>query len=87
MVHGTSVLVGMRARLYAFCKQKGGYRRGPRPKSEMVQVGIRPELKREFEELKRPSKRSRQRLGEGLLASCTNEQRHQHPHPSLCNGT
>jgi len=57
------------------------------PKSEIVQVRIWPELKREIEELKRPSKLSVQRLGEDLLELWANEQRNRHPHPSLRNGT
>jgi hypothetical protein len=57
------------------------------PKSEIVQVRIRPELKQEIEELQRPSKLSWQRLVEDLLEAWADEQRHQHPHPSLRNGT
>jgi hypothetical protein len=57
------------------------------PKSEVVQVRIRPELKQEIEELKRPSKLSLQRLVEDLLESWADEQRNQHQHPSLRNGT
>jgi len=57
------------------------------PKSEIVQVRIRPELKQEIEELQRPSKLSWQRLVEDLLESWANARRTQHPHPSLRNGT
>jgi hypothetical protein len=56
------------------------------PKSEIVQVRIRPELKQEIEELKRPNKLSWQRLVEDLLEAWAQEQRHQHLHPSLRNG-
>jgi len=57
------------------------------PKSEIVQVRIRPELKQEIEELKRPSKLSWQRLVEDLLESWADAQRNQHQYPSLRNGT
>jgi hypothetical protein len=57
------------------------------PKSEIVQVRIRPELKQEIEELKRPSKLSRQRLVEDLLEAWAHEQRNQPLHPNLRNGT
>lgn len=45
------------------------------PKSECVQVRIRPELKQEIEDLKRPSKLSWQRLVEDLLEAWACEQR------------
>ncbi len=56
------------------------------PKSEIVQVRIRPELKQEIEELKRPTKLSWQRLVEDLLESWANAQRNHPQHPSLRNG-
>jgi hypothetical protein len=57
------------------------------PKSEVVQVRIRPELKQEIEELKRPSKLSWQRLVEDLLESWAQEQRDQLPRMHMRNGT
>jgi len=57
------------------------------PKSEIVQVRIRPELKQEIEELKRPTKLSWQQLVEDLLESWANAQRNHPQHPSLRNGT
>jgi hypothetical protein len=57
------------------------------PKSEVVQVRIRPELKEEIEELKRPSKLSWQRLVEDLLESWAHEQRNHVPQAHMRNGT
>jgi hypothetical protein len=56
------------------------------PKSEIVQVRIRPELKQEIEELKRPSRLSWQRLVEDLLEAWADAQRNHHQHPSQRNG-
>lgn len=57
------------------------------PKSEIVQVRIRPELKQEIEELKRPGKLSWQRLVEDLLETWANERRDQLQEPVIQNGT
>jgi hypothetical protein len=57
------------------------------PKSEIVQVRIRPELKQEIEELKRPSKLSWQRLVEDLLETWACERRDQLQQPGRRNGT
>jgi hypothetical protein len=57
------------------------------PKSEIVQVRIRPELKQEIEELKRPSKLSWQRLVEDLLETWANERRDQLQQSVIGNGT
>ena len=56
------------------------------PKSEIVQVRIRPELKQEIEELKRPSKLSWQRLVEDLLETWAHERRNQRLYPRLRHG-
>ena len=50
-------------------------------------MDLRPELKQEIEELKRPSKLSWQRLVEDLLETWAHEQRTQALHPNLHNGT